>query len=514
MNFGPIIILLIVTLGTSLNSIKWGRFAQREHYLPGSVTRFYFRWVRTKIINRFLFTLSLFLFILSIFNWGNIWVYLLPLAILSITFLSPIGINFKPRTGDVVVTERLRRVNYLYYTIVALISLFSYIRGWGYLPPLLSNLFSFFIYDQCLKILQSYEKNISKVYVNDASIKLNSNTLPVVGITGSYSKTTTKNILKQILEQKNNTFATPESFNNRLGIAKAINENFNNDHDVALIEMGTYANGEIREICSWIRPHIAVITGIAPVHLERMKALENILDAKSEIVELAGSVVINGDDELLLNEARLWTNQKQVYDCSITSKEAAVYVEHENDKHDIYIAGEYVTSVNGPKLLQLSISLSVGVLLALDLNIDEYFTKLNSLDKTKHRQNIIKSDYGHSIIDNSFNSNPMGIDFSLATLLELGNEKSKRYLITPGLIELGSDQFSINYAFANEASIVVDEAIIVGYTNKRSLISGFEDNNIPCNWYPNRDEAVAFLNSIVESDDIVLFENDLPDHYP
>ena len=108
----------------------------------------------------------------------------------------------------------------------------------------------------------------------------------------------------------------------------------------------------------------------------------------------------------------------------------------------------------------------------------------------------------------------MAIDFSLATLSQLGNEKSKRYLITPGLIELGSDQFSINYAFANEASIVVDEAIIVGYTNKRSLISGFEDNNIPCSWYPNRDEAVAFLNSIVESDDIVLFENDLPDHYP
>ena len=178
-------------------------------------------------------------------------------------------------------------------------------------------MFSFFIYDQCLKILQSYEKNISKVFVNDASIKLNSNSLPVVGITGSYSKTTTKNVLKQILEQKNNTFATPESYNNRLGIAKAINENFNKDHDVALIEMGTYANGEIREICSWVRPHIAVITGIAPVHLERMKTLENILDAKSEIVELAGSVVINGDDELLLNEARLWTNQKQVYDLSL-----------------------------------------------------------------------------------------------------------------------------------------------------------------------------------------------------
>ncbi|MBO71115.1 MAG: hypothetical protein CL508_02230 [Actinobacteria bacterium] len=508
MNILYLLILLIITGSSIINSIKWGRFAQREHYLPGSVTRFYFRWVRTTFINKFLFFISLILFVISL------WLYFVPIFVIILTLFTPLGISFKTRTGDINITERLQRVNYLYYLVIVLISLVSYFTGYGYIFALLANMFSFFIYDQCLKILQSYEKNISKVFVNDASIKLNSISLPVVGITGSYSKTTTKNVLKQILEQKNNTFATPESYNNRLGIAKAINENFNKDHDIALIEMGTYANGEIREICSWVRPHIAVITGIAPVHLERMKTLENILDAKSEIVELAGSVVINGDDELLLNEARLWTNQKQVYDCSTTSNEAAVYVEYENDKHDIYIGGEFVSSVKGPKLLQLSISLSVGVLLALDLNIDEYFTNLKSLDKTEHRQNIIKSDYGHSIIDNSFNSNPMAIDFSLATLSQLGNEKSKRYLITPGLIELGSDQFSINYAFANEASIVVDEAIIVGYTNKRSLISGFEDNNIPCNWYPNRDEAVAFLNSIVESDDIVLFENDLPDHYP
>ncbi len=507
MNFIYLLILILVTFATLFNSIKWGRFAQREHYLPGSVTRFYFRWVRTKFFNKFLFLLSLILFILSL------WIEYIPLLILVITMFSPMGINFKPRTGDVVITERLKRVNYLYYGIVIFISIITYFR-FGYLIAIAVNLFSFFIYDQCLRVLQSYEKNISKVFVNQASLKLNSVTIPVIGITGSYSKTTTKNVLNQILEQKNKTFVTPESYNNRLGIAKAINEKFDNNDEIALIEMGTYSNGEIREICSWVRPHISVITGIGPVHLERMKTLENILDAKSEIVELAGSVVINGDDELLLNEARLWTNQKNVYDCSITSNDAAVYVEYENNKHDIYVGGDYVDSVNGSKLLQLSISLSVGVLLALELDIKEYLTNLNILEKTQHRQNIIKSDYGHSIIDNSFNSNPMGIEYSLETLSELGTKNSKRYLITPGLIELGSDQYSINYAFATEASLIVDEALVVGYTNKRSLMSGFEDNNIPANWFINRDEAVAFLNSIVESDDIVLFENDLPDHYP
>ncbi len=108
----------------------------------------------------------------------------------------------------------------------------------------------------------------------------------------------------------------------------------------------------------------------------------------------------------------------------------------------------------------------------------------------------------------------MGIEYSLETLSELGTKDSKKYLITPGLIELGSDQYSINYAFATEASLIIDHALVVGFTNKRSLMAGFEENNIPANWFINRDEAVAFLNSIVESNDIVLFENDLPDHYP
>ena len=176
MNFVYLIILLIITAGTLFNSIKWGRFAQREHYLPGSVTKFYFRWIRTKFINRFMFFISLILFVISL------WIYYVPLLVVCLTIFSPLGINFKSRTGEIVITERLIRVNYLYYSIVLLISLVSYLFGYGYIFALIIILLSFFIYDQCLRILQSYEKNISKVFVNDASLKLNSRTLPVVGL--------------------------------------------------------------------------------------------------------------------------------------------------------------------------------------------------------------------------------------------------------------------------------------------------------------------------------------------
>ena len=244
-----------------------------------------------------------------------------------------------------------------------------------------------------------------------------------------------------------------------------------------------------------------------------MKTLENILDAKSEIVDLTGTVVINGDDELLLGQARLWTAQKMVIDCSTTSSKAAVYVEYENNKHSIYISGKYITSVKGPKILQLSISLSVGIMVALEMDISTYFNKVKELEKTTHRQTMLKGNLGQTIIDNSFNSNPISNQSSL-DLLSSFITKGKKYLITPGMVELGDDQFTFNYEFAHNASSVIDEALIVGYTNRVSLMLSFEENNIPVKFFKNRDLAVSYLNSVVEEDDVVLFENDLPDHHP
>ena len=121
MNILYLLILLIITGSSIINSIKWGRFAQREHYLPGSVTRFYFRWVRTPFINKFLFFISLILFVISL------WLYFVPLFVIILTLLTPLGISFNTRTGDVNITERLQRVNYLYYLFIVLISVISFL---------------------------------------------------------------------------------------------------------------------------------------------------------------------------------------------------------------------------------------------------------------------------------------------------------------------------------------------------------------------------------------------------
>ena len=507
MNLIYFTVLLLLTVSSLVNALRWSRIAQREHYIPGYVGKFYFRWVKLIPFNNLYFFLTIIFMIISLWNPYTA----ILVAILSL--LLPRGLSFDYRTSKVEQTERIKRLNIVYFILILLISLASVLLEYGYFLALLANVFSFFIYDQALKLTKNFEKNQSQVFVDRAEAKLETFTGPIVSITGSYSKTTTKNTLNQILSTTNNIFVTPESYNNRLGIAKSINENLKSTDEIAIFEMGTYGFGEIREMCSWVKPHISVITGIAPVHLERMKTLENILDAKSEIVDLTGTVVINGDDELLLGQARLWTAQKMVIDCSTTFPKAVVYVEYENNKHSIYISGKYITSVKGPKILQLSISLSVGIMIALEMDILQYFNKLTELEKTSHRQTILKGNLGQTIIDNSFNSNPISNISSLDLISSLETE-GKKYLITPGMIELGTEQFIYNYEFAHNASTVIDEALVVGYTNKASLMLSFEENKTPVKFFKNRDLAVSYLNSVVKDDDVVLFENDLPDHHP
>ena len=152
-------------------------------------------------------------------------------------------------------------------------------------------------------------------------------------------------------------------------------------------------------------------------------------------------------------------------------------------------------------------------MVALELNVKSYLESLGELEKTDHRQTILQGSMGQTIIDNSFNSNPISFISSLETLEDF-NSAGKKYLITPGMVELGSEQFSYNYEFAHFASEIIDEALIVGFTNKGPLMLAFEENNIPVKYFKNRDLAVSYLNSVVNENDIVLFENDLPDHHP
>jgi UDP-N-acetylmuramoyl-tripeptide--D-alanyl-D-alanine ligase len=122
------------------------------------------------------------------------------------------------------------------------------------------------------------------------------------------------------------------------------------------------------------------------------------------------------------------------------------------------------------------------------------------------------TDAGVVVIDDTYNANPAGARAALAALSRRGS--GRRVVVTPGMIELGPRQYEENSAFAAKAAEVATDLVIVGRTNRRALLEGAAGGRVSVNVVDSRDEAVAWVRSTLESGDVVVYENDLPDHYP
>ena len=152
MNIIYYVVLALFTTSSLINHIKWSRIAQREHYVPSYVTKVYFRWVRLVPYNGLLFFLSIVLFFSSL--WSPY-----PAIVLAIfTILTPMGLSFASRTSKVNKTERLIRLNFVYFTLIIFLSAASLLLEWGYFLAMIVNLFSFYVYDLALRITKNYEK--------------------------------------------------------------------------------------------------------------------------------------------------------------------------------------------------------------------------------------------------------------------------------------------------------------------------------------------------------------------
>src|SRR6185369_378849 len=137
----------------------------------------------------------------------------------------------------------------------------------------------------------------------------------IIGISGSYGKTTMKEVLKDVLCIKYNVLSTPESINTPVGIARWILKNLNDATEVAIVEMGEHYRGDVKEISEMVRPDIAVITGINESHQERMKSLSNIVGTVFEITEglkPGGTVLVNADDKNIIDNHKkyVWPDHK------------------------------------------------------------------------------------------------------------------------------------------------------------------------------------------------------------
>jgi UDP-N-acetylmuramoyl-tripeptide--D-alanyl-D-alanine ligase len=364
--------------------------------------------------------------------------------------------------------------------------------------------------DLSLAAIAPFERRLSAGFVEQATRTLARIAPTVAAITGSYGKTTTKAYLLRLLRDSRSTVASPASFNNRMGLARAINEHLAEGTEVFIAEMGTYGKGEIADLCAWIEPTVGVITAIGPVHLERMGSLDRILEAKAEILEKARTAVLNVDDARLA----LLADQldQEVIRCSAADATADVFIDAQGDG-GVFVKGMRVGTLGDASVFPGNLSCALGAAVALGMPMTGVARAIEDLPVAEHRQTVSVSNLGFTIVDDTYNSNPVGARAALDTLQRLGTS-GRRVLVTPGMVELGADQFEENVALTAEAMNQVTDLVIVGRTNRVALRQGAVGGERSVIVVDSREDAVNWVRANLGDGDVVLYENDLPDHYP
>lgn len=365
------------------------------------------------------------------------------------------------------------------------------------------------------------EKSINNGFIKNAKKKLkDANNLKVIGITGSYGKTTTKYIVASILSQKYNTLMTPESYNTTLGVVRTINEKLENTHEIFVCEMGAKNIGDIKEICDIVSPEYGILTAIGPQHLETFKSLENVQKTKMELVDSLpanGIAFVNNEDENIKKINFEKNNVKYGLDNNSEYYAYNIRIEESGSVFDVHTPTAEITNIKTKLLGEHSILNIVGAIAVaqhLGLNSDEIKAGIRFLKPVPHRLELKRNPNGLLIIDDAYNSNIKGAKMAVKTLGRFENRT--RILVTPGMVDLGEFAEKYNSEFAEEATKYCDFIILVGEKQAINLNKGIERTNYPKEKvYVAKDINDAFkkLAEFDASKAVVLLENDLPDNY-
>lgn len=369
------------------------------------------------------------------------------------------------------------------------------------------------------------EKIINECYFQDAKKQLNNMPgLIKIGITGSYGKTSVKFILETLLSGKFQVLTSPASFNTPMGLTKVIREKLNPSHQVFIAEMGARRKGDIKELCRLVSPQIGLITSIGPQHLETFKSVDRVAKTKYELIESlpekGHSFFIDDEDYAL----KLYNNTRHVEKSliSLNGEKGDLWAEaiHTSPagtaftavtKDGLSIQGN--TKLLGAHNIQ-NILLAISVAMHLGLTKEEIERGISKIKPVEHRLQLIYNPNGNiTIIDDAFNSNPKG---TKAALDVLGQFSGRKIIITPGMVEMGKEEDAYNKIFGGQMAKVVDIAILVGEKHTKPIAQGLLEQGFPKEKMiivHSLDESTQALHKILQAGDVILYENDLPDHY-
>ncbi len=369
-------------------------------------------------------------------------------------------------------------------------------------------------------ILYPVEKSKRKYYTKKARAKLLTNPdVLCIGITGSFGKTTVKNILGTILSQKYDTFITPKSFNTPMGISKAILENYNNEK-IFIAEMGARRRGEIKELAEFIPCDIGLITAVSRQHLEGFKNLNNILDTKFELAENlkeGGVCFYNGDNSCA--EGLFERPQGEKVLCGLKKPTAVkisnIEVSQNGSQFDIEIDNEKrstSTILLGEHNIS-NIALCLEVALKLGLSIDEMAEGIKKIQAIPHRLELIRPKGAMTIIDDSYNANTVGVKSALAVLKLFENTK---IVVTSGFVEMGNMELYENKKLGRRIGEVADKLIIVGARLSKEIAEGATQSGLSEDKIyvvGSLENVVEILKNVATTDSTILFMADFPDTY-
>lgn len=373
-------------------------------------------------------------------------------------------------------------------------------------------------------VLTPVEKAINRRYYNDAARILSSMPdLKIIGITGSYGKTSTKHYLNRILSEKFDVMMTPGSYNTTLGVIRTVREYLKPYNEVFIVEMGAKQPGDIKEICDLVHPEIGIVTAVGEQHLESFKTIENVQRTKFELIDALpadGLAVINNDFEYVANrEVRGTACRRYAVNAVDNADFMATDIRYSSTGTTFTIEGKdgKRLSLNTRLVGECNISnLIASVVVALYLGVPDEKIRyaVEKIEQVEHRLNLKRTPGGITIIDDAFNSNPTGSRMALEVLGSMTG--GQRIVITPGMIELGDKQYEYNEALGRHIASNSDVAIVVGEYNKEALMSGIDQGGMPSSAvHPVATfaDAQRILTQIVKPGDFVLYENDLPDTF-
>lgn len=377
----------------------------------------------------------------------------------------------------------------------------------------------FMIYPMAI-ITMPLEKAVQLYFINDAKkILRKHDDLIKIGITGSYGKTSSKNIVQAIISDRYRSLMTPASFNTPMGITITIREHLKPTDQVFVCEMGADKVNDISYLCKFVKPQIGLVTSIGPQHLQTFKTLDNIIKEKMQMIECLpkdGLGIINVDNEHIRNY-RVKNNCKLVtYGIYHDADYKAVDIQYGPDGSSFNVLFENEKHAFKTKLLGehniMNILASIAIARYLDIDWDNLRKSVRQVDYVEHRLQVKKIN-GYTFIDNAFNSNPEGAAMSLKVMSMMPN---KRFIVTPGLIDLGPQQYAMNYDLGKKMQGMVDVVILVGPSQTLPIFNGLQDSGFDMeNVYVVQTvkEAFSKVYAMASLQDVILLENDLPDAF-